>query len=179
MTPIVRQRQRLSKRIFYSIRAPFKQMLYGSSVYTKQYCVGFGLMRRNRKVMLKKIIRLLFKYSRPRFDFDSKVKSNVFIFLTRLIGLNQRFRRALFGLPINGQRTRSNSRTMAKRRIKEMVTITSRLLGVQQTRVGAVRGKEQKSKKIKAKLKASAPRTKTKITKKKPVIRSRDTKKSV
>jgi len=92
---------------------------------------------------------------------------------------NRSFMRTLFCLPMRGQKTRSNAKTARTQRIPDIVFL-SRYFDLTRVSAGQSFGENAKKKKQQAKLQAQALiRNRNKAKKNKPVVRSRDSKKSV
>lgn len=93
--------------------------------------------------------------------------------------LNRSFMRFLYSLPSKGQKSRSNAKTVRKEIFKDLNNTTIPF-GLIKVNLGQSFGEDAKDKKAKAKTLASQLiKNKNKSKKNKPVVRSRDKKKSV
>jgi hypothetical protein len=173
-----RKAWRWGKRSFFSVSKKVK--LYSLD----GICVGSGFPNVNilrslpqKYTIRQKLINLSLSSER-RFP---PVSSKIISFGTYVIGWVladvAKRKRFIISLPVNGQRTRSNAKTMRVLKIQPFDAIVRRL-GTARRCVGRQMGSDAKQKKIKAKLRPKLQKSKANV-KKKPVIRSRDTKKSV
>jgi len=98
--------------------------------------------------------------------------------VARLLRGAYRHYRVLFGLTVNGQKTRSNAKTMRRISLDATAKVLTRLR-LSKKSIGKIFGDSDKAKRLRAKFKPSIKGAKAKSQKKKPTVRSRDSKKSV
>jgi len=112
------------------------------------------------------------------FPDTSKTLASQIHVLARLFRGAYSHYRVMFGLPVNGQKSRSNAKTMRRIALADTLKVLKRMRLTKRS-VGKIYGDAAKAKRLRAKLKPSGKGVKSKNQKKKPTVRSRDSKKSV
>lgn len=100
------------KAIIYSLKK-----IYGINIYqSKKLCKIFGINPKTTINKLNKIqLNKLIKYINDNLKVENDLKKNVYNDIKKLITVkNNRGLRLSMGLPVNGQRTRTNAKNCKK-----------------------------------------------------------------
>jgi hypothetical protein len=135
-------------------------------------------MRSTKLVRAATIPPYLLGLSGSLFPDTSKTLSCQIHIVARLLRGAYRHYRVMFGLTVNGQKTRSNAKTMRRMPLSSTIKVLT-CLRLSKKSVGKIFGDSAKAKRLRSKLRPSAKGAKSKSQKKRPTVRSRDSKKSV